>query len=97
MKKFTDGIQILINTASYGKKRAWKSMFVVGVMAMKRDLVIKDVTEALRCDRTTAYRIFKRLIEFGFIEKDGRLYKLNAKVCPVLHSMTRRTLYVIRE
>lgn len=87
----------MINAASYGKKRAWKSVLVVGVMAMKKDLMIKDVTEALRCDRTTAYRILKRLLEFGYIEKEGRLYKLNGKVCPVLYSMTRRTLYVVRE
>ena len=97
MKKFTDELQTLINAASYGKKRAWKSVLVVGVMAMKKDLMAKDVTEALRCDRTTAYRVLKRLLEFGFVEKDGRFYRLSGENCPVLYSMTRRALYVVRE
>ncbi len=97
MKKFTDEIQILIKAASYGRKRVWKSILVVGTMVMTKDLTVKDVVETLRCDRTTAYRILKRLLEFGFVEKDGRFYRLNSKVCPVLYSMTRRTLFVVRE
>jgi hypothetical protein len=97
MKKFTDEIQILINAASYGRKRVWKSVLVTGTMVMKKDLMVKDVVEILRCDRTTAYRIFRRLLESGFVEKDGRYYRLNGKTCPVLYSITRRTLFVVRE
>lgn len=97
MKKFTDEIQILIKAASYGRKRVWKSVLVVGTMVMKNDLTVKNVVETLGCDRTTAYRIFRRLLESGFVEKNGRYYRLNGKACPVLYSMTRRTLFVVRE
>jgi hypothetical protein len=62
IKKFTDELQILINAASYGKQRAWKNVFVVGVMAMKKDLTVKDVTETLRCGRTTGWAIFLVMI-----------------------------------
>ena len=70
---------------------------MIGAMVMTNDLMVKDVVETLRCDRTTAYKVLKRLLEFGFVEKDGRFYRLSSKTCPVLYSLTRRTLFVVKE
>jgi hypothetical protein len=81
----------ILNRAAVGaNKRPWENVFVVGQTIMRSDLTTLEIAKQLKCDRSTAYRIIKRLETYGFVEKRNHQYTLSEKNCPLLYLLSRR-------
>jgi Fic family protein len=83
--------EVLIRAAVGNKKRPWKSILTVGIALMEKDVSVKDMTEQLKCNRSTAFRVLQRLQAYGFAEKaSGHRYTLSKKNCPLLYYLCRK-------
>lgn len=83
--------EVLIRAAVGNKKRPWRSILTVGIALMEKDASVKDVTEQLKCNRSTAFRVLQRLQVHGFAEKaSDHRYTLSEKNCPLLYYLCRK-------
>jgi len=85
-----DEIRILCRASMGTKKRPWENVFIVGLAIMQKDMTTVEITKQLNCNRSTAYRIIKRLETYGFVERLNNQYTLSERNCPLLYYLCRR-------
>jgi len=85
-----DEIRILCKAAIGAKKRPWENVFIVGLTIMQKDMATVEITKQLNCNRSTTYRIMKRLEGYGFVERLNHQYTLSERNCPLLYYLCRR-------
>ena len=87
----TRELKILFKAAIGAGKRPMGVILKVGLILAEKDLSVKDVTEQLKCDRSTAFRLLQRLEACGFAEKaSNNHYTLSEKNCPLLYYLCRK-------